>query len=93
MMGANPRLISEYVIFSRDRGDRTHIGQFRFLPHISIPLGEMERFFLKTRGIVSLTPSNFFVVVALKLEKLQRFQFFGVFFLNWGYIGQAPVPG
>jgi hypothetical protein len=53
----------------------------------------MERFFLKTRGIVSLTPSNFFVVVALKLEKLQRFQFFGVFFLNWGYIGQAPVPG
>jgi hypothetical protein len=53
----------------------------------------MENFFLKTRGIVSLTPSNFFVVVALKLEKLQRFQFFGVFFPNWGYIGQAPVPG
>jgi hypothetical protein len=44
----------------------------------------MERFFLKTRGIVSLTPSNFFVVVALKLEKLQRFQFFGVFFPKLG---------
>jgi hypothetical protein len=44
----------------------------------------MENFFLKTRGIVSLTP---------KLENLQRFQFFGVFFPIWGYIGQAPVPG
>ncbi len=51
-----------------------------FYPISPIPLGEMENFFLKTRGIVSLTPSNFFVVVALKLEKLQRFQFFGVFF-------------
>ncbi len=64
-----------------------------FYPISPIPLGEMENFFLKTRGIVSLTPSNFFVVVALKLKKLQRFQFFGVFFPNWGYIGQAPVPG
>jgi hypothetical protein len=53
----------------------------------------MENFFLKTRGIVSRTHLNFFVVVALKLEKLQRFQFLGVFFPSWGDFGQAPVPG
>ncbi len=48
------------------RGDRTHIGQFRFFPISPIPLRERENIFAKTRGNSFRTLMIFFSFVPFK---------------------------
>ena len=59
-LGRNYNFWLKYMFNSR--GDRTHIGQFRFFPHISLPLTQKKFFSPKTCGIVFHTHLNFFLI-------------------------------